>query len=121
MYCQKCGNYNSEDKFVCTYCGYHINTVSIEKNSCCDGDISKQQNQKKSYCKNKYGKGIALSIVLGLFGFIIGLFIYPFRSYERKTFIKGWLKGLEIVIVISIVISIVVFYTELSILDKYYV
>lgn len=49
--------------------------------------------------QSKLGIGILL-FLLGIIGLIVGLLLYPLPQYEyeRKTFIKGWLIGLGVMI-----------------------
>ena len=88
MYCKNCGKEVSDNAVVCIHCG-----CAIEKRSSFSYKGVTEGEDKKTL-------GIWLSILLGLIGLIIGVCMYPSGSYERETFISGWIKGLIISIVI---------------------
>ena len=90
MYCRNCGKEVNENAVVCIHCG-----CSIE--------------QKKLQTKNVESKktlGVVLGLFLGLIGLIIGVCCYQSDSYERETFMKGWVKGFVISIIIAVVIGV---------------
>ena len=55
--------------------------------------------------KSKAGTGVVMGLFLGIFGFIIGLFMFDHNSYEWKTFSKGF----WIAYIISSILSLVLF------------
>ena len=52
--------------------------------------------------KSKKGVGILLCMFLGLLGLIIGVLLYPSGSYERTTFIKGWLTWVVVLVLLIV-------------------
>ena len=62
------------------------------------------------YNNSKTGLGVVLCLFLGLLGLIIGVCMYPSGSYERQTFVKGWLTTLVVEIVLVIVIFVVILF-----------
>ena len=95
MFCRRCGKYNPDNRKDCGYCGGPLSQYPPQQNNYQD---------YSSYGVSKTGIGVLLGLFLGLIGLIIGVCIYPSGSYERQTFIKGWL----IIFVIEIVLSIIV-------------
>lgn len=51
--------------------------------------------------------GVLLGLFAGLIGLVIGLLLYKDGTYERKTFIKGWLWTFIIAAVVGTIIGIV--------------
>lgn len=61
----------------------------------------KQEEVKEITIKRPSKLGIGMLLFLfGIIGLIVGLLLYPVPQceYERKTFIKGWLIGLGVLI-----------------------
>jgi hypothetical protein len=56
--------------------------------------------------KSKKLVGFILGLFLGLLGLIIGALMYPSGSYERSTFVKGWIACLvlEILVIVALII-----------------
>lgn len=80
-----------------------------------------QNNQNE--CNSKVGIGVVLALFGGLIGLIIGLLLYKDGTYERQTFIKGWLWTFVISMAVSIVIGVVffaVFYGNMASYGFYY-
>ena len=96
MFCKKCGKYNPDNARACKYCG----CPELTKNSHEAPTPSYQTYESKTVI------GVVMAIFLGLIGLIIGLLIYPSGSYERETFLSGWLKTFIIAIIIEVVLII---------------
>ena len=86
-------------------------TQNIEQNT-----QPNQQNQQVNMNNNnnqnvqgesKVGIGVVCGLFAGLIGLVIGLLLYKEGSYERQSFIKGWLWTFIISAAIGIVVSIV--------------
>ena len=56
--------------------------------------------------QNKRDIGVIMALFLGLIGLIIGLLLYPAGSYERATFLNGWIKTYVICLIIVIVLVV---------------
>ena len=89
MYCKNCKNEVNAKAEICTKCGCRV---------------------------KKDREGLAIGLLLGLIGLIIGLLAYPSGSVQRSTFVKyciiGWL--------FSVVISVTFFITYAD-LFMYYI
>ena len=90
MYCNKCGREIEDDAVMCKYC--------------CNF-ITKQQTTTAYYGESKTVIGVVLALFLSLLGLIIGLCLYPYMSYERETFMRGWGITMLVVIIAAVVIS----------------
>ena len=49
------------------------------------------QRSNQSTGQSKKGMGALLCLVLGFIGLVIGMCMYDSKSYERETFVQGWL------------------------------
>ena len=98
MFCKKCGKYNLDHAKTCIYCGHPV----LVKN------LNEAPNPEyASSCNiSKTGVGILMALFLGIIGLIIGLLLYPSGSYERETFISGWVKTFIVTVIISVVLVI---------------
>ena len=75
---------------------------------------NKQNNQPSNNSNNsKVGIGILCGFI-GLIGLLIGFLVYKEDTFERKTFIKGWLWCFIISMAVSIVVVIIVYAIGLS-------
>lgn len=143
MYCSRCGKYNADDKIVCMYCGNRMqdiptqqqnnqqqnnqqqyqsqnNKPSFYQSSAWQNNQAQQRQQPQQYYgEEKGGVGIALGFFFGLLGLIIGLLLYPSFTYERETFINGWIRGLIIGIVIGMVLAFAIICTGSCALGTY--
>lgn len=99
MFCNNCGKEVDEKAIVCIHCGVEL----------------KKKEPVEDYNQSKKGIGILLSLLLGLFGLLIGVILYPAGTVARKTFFKGWLVTFIVYICVSIVVYIIVFITFVSI------
>ena len=100
MFCKRCGKYNPDSRTKCDYCGgelYQQNTQS---------QYNPNQYNQNQYSTSKTGVGVLLCLFLGIIGLVIGLLLYPTGSYERNTFVSGWVKCFLITIVISIILVV---------------
>lgn len=52
--------------------------------------------------------GVLMFLFMNLWGLVIGLLLYPAYTYERETFLKGWIRTLIALIVFGIVSAIIV-------------
>ncbi len=64
------------------------------------------QGQYPNISHSKTAIGVLL-FFLGIIGLIVGLLLYPYNTYERKTFIKGWVGALLSLIIIIILVLII--------------
>lgn len=49
------------------------------------------QRSNQSTGQSKKSMGALLCLVLGFIGLVIGMCMYDSKSYERETFVQGWL------------------------------
>lgn len=89
MYCQKCGEQIDDEAVICPKCGCETGVKT--KKSSTDGE-------------SKKGVGILLGIFLGIIGLIIGICLYPSKSYERDTFLNGWFTAFFICLAIIVIV-----------------
>ena len=80
-------------------------TATVETNN--NQNNQTQQNQPES----KTAIGVVCGIFAGLIGLIIGLLLFKDGSYERKTFIKGWLWAFCIAMAVEFIATIVILLT----------
>ena len=74
-----------------------------------DYEVEQNNNkQAKQSDNSKTGMGVLLGLI-GLIGLIIGLVMYKEDTYERKTFIKGWLWCFFISLGLEIIVGILIF------------
>lgn len=66
--------------------------------------MAENQNQGKS----KAGIGFVCAFFLGLIGLFF-LFCWPAGSYERKSFVKGWMITFFVCLAIGVVFAILYF------------
>ena len=57
--------------------------------------------------ENKKDVGFLLGFFLGMLGLIIGLLLYPYKTKERETFLKGWITAFIVQIVCVFVVLII--------------
>lgn len=77
-------------------------------------ETNKEQNnqtQQTSTPESKTLIGALCGVFIGLIGLVIGLLLYKDGSYERKTFIKGWLWAFVIAAVVEVIATIVIIST----------
>ena len=51
--------------------------------------------------------GVLFALFLGVIGLLIGMCMYPQNSYERITFVSGWIKTFVICIAVAAVFTII--------------
>ncbi len=56
--------------------------------------------------ESKTGLGVLCALFCGLIGLFIGLCSYNKNSYERKTFIDGWLGMFSVVMIIFLTLAV---------------
>lgn len=70
--------------------------------------------------KSQFWSGFWFGLFVGMItGLILGIYIFPAGSNARKTFIKGWMCG-SIIRLIIIAVSIVFILYEYSKIIEYY-
>lgn len=57
--------------------------------------------------ESKTTMGVLFALFLGVIGLLIGMCMYPQNSYERKTFVSGWIKTFVICIAVAAVFTII--------------
>ena len=57
--------------------------------------------------ESKTAMGVLFALFLGVIGLLIGMCMYPQNSYERKTFVSGWIKTFVICIAVAAVFTII--------------
>lgn len=83
-------------------------------------DVNKQPEKnlnKNSKSQDKYWIGILCSFFLGLIGLIIGVCLYDSTTYERTSFMDGWIKGFIVSLITGVVLfifSFMIFQAQLS-------
>ena len=95
MFCANCGKYNPDGVTACKYCG--CNKLSVEQTKRPDEGIVGQ---------SKMATGVWMCLLLGVIGLVIGLLMYREGTYERSTFLSGWVKTLIVTIIISVVFAV---------------
>jgi len=105
MYCKNCGQKVSPGSSYCENCGSSIENNGANKSYSSNSSSS----GRSSYGVSKTGWGVVAALFLGLIGLIIGLLVYPAGSYERQSFIKGWVGTFIVSIVLSIILYAFVF------------
>lgn len=136
MTCPKCQRYNPDTNEECEYCGTPLIRPSNPKPANVRPVVAQrvasqpnantqqpyyantQENYQSQpprekyfyndYKESKFTIGVVLCIALGILGFIIGLLLYPVNTYERETFMKGWLKCLVVVSITLIIVALLV-------------
>ena len=76
-----------------------------------------KQNDQQYQNPNPTSKawlGVLLELFTGLIGLIIGLLLYKDGSYERKTFIKGWLITFFVCLGVGLLIGIIYYVSILA-------
>lgn len=114
MYCKNCGQKVSSGASYCENCGCSLdngaNSNNNENNNVINIYNSNNNNNNHArYGVSKIGWGIVACLFLGIIGLIIGFLAYPAGSYERQTFIKGWVGTFIVSIVLSIILYAFVF------------
>lgn len=91
MFCKRCGKYNTNSEPVCRYCG---------------GELTEHQtkNIEESSYEDKTVVGVLMALFLGVLGLLIGLLLYPAHTWERESFLSGWLKCFVVTIIIGLVL-----------------
>lgn len=104
---QNSGNNNQQ--------GNYNNTYDNRQNN---SNYNDYQNYNASNNRNnvgqhtsKMGLGVLFALFLGVIGLLIGICMYSEGSYERQTFVKGWVRTFLTVIGIClfIVLFVVIF------------
>lgn len=57
--------------------------------------------------ESKTVMGVLFALFLGAIGLLIGMCMYPQNSYERKTFVSGWVTTFVICIAVAAVFTII--------------
>lgn len=57
--------------------------------------------------ESKTAMGVLFALFLGVIGLLIGMCMYPQNSYERKTFVSGWVTTFVICIAVAAVLTII--------------
>lgn len=57
--------------------------------------------------ESKTAIGVLCGLFLGIIGLIIGLLLYKDGSFERQTFIKGWVASFVIAIAIGLLVGLI--------------
>jgi len=115
MFCAKCGKYNPEGTAKCKYCGSGYFTREPNYHT-----MENKYNAEHRGGGSKSGVGFALGFFFGLIGLIIGLLLYGSGTYERETFISGWVKAFITSIVIGVIIGLFTYCAILEALSGYY-
>lgn len=106
---QNSGNNNNNQQ------GNYNNTYDNRQNN---SNYNDYQNYNASNNRNnvgqhtsKMGLGVLFALFLGVIGLLIGICMYSEGSYERQTFVKGWVRTFLTVIGIClfIVLFVVIF------------
>ncbi len=97
MYCKYCGKEIDDNAYSCIYC-----RRATDRGLRYAAQTSAPQTS--SVGNSKTAIGIILELFLGILGLIIGLLLYKDGTTERSTFLKGWLIGLAVSIVLGLII-----------------
>ncbi len=103
MICDRCNCYNEDGSDICSNCGADLNEQRQRE---CGGREPVQRSYETAL-DSKVAVGVILNVFLGIIGLLIGLLIYPYKSYARSTFIKGWV-GLLIFKVVAILVFLII-------------
>lgn len=103
MICDRCNCYNEDGSEICSNCGADLDEQRQRE---CGGRVNYNERRPYEYSYDKESKsfvGSMLNLFLGILGLIIGLMIYPYESFARKTFVTGWLKMLVFRILVVVI------------------
>ena len=108
MYCKYCGRYIANAAF-CDFCGQAVNAPPYAQPHVAPNQPNRSYElDREDYeeAPSKASMGVLMAFFLGLIGLIIGICLYKEGSYERKTFIKGWLITFFIAFAIEIILVV---------------
>ncbi len=105
MICDKCESNIEDGLDVCCVCGADLNEQ--RRRECRDNRPVHSAPARDEESKAFWG-GVC-NILFSVIGLIIGLLIYPYQSYARGTFIKGWITMFILKMIAAFVIVIIAF------------
>ena len=96
--------------------GYRSNGDGYNNNNRYDNDYNYYNRERYNNNQNNYqeshtskmGLGVLFALFLGVIGLLIGICLYSEGTYERKTFVKGWLNTFFTILGIVAVLIIIV-------------
>ena len=83
--------------------GYYNNNYNNGYNNYNNGN----NNNNYASQESKTAMGVLFALFLGVIGLLIGMCMYPQNSYERITFVSGWIKTFVICIAVAAVFTII--------------
>jgi len=109
-----------EEKEYCDFCGKEMETETECQN------CKKKKNSQCRYgeydpIESKVWIGVLSCVCLSLLGLLLGLLLYPYKTYSRRTFIRGWLYTFIVELSICIIILIVYWQPILEYLKSIFV
>ena len=93
------GYYNNNYNNGCSNNNYNNNGYNNYNNGNNNNNYASQES--------KTAMGVLFALFLGVIGLLIGMCMYPQNSYERKTFVSGWIKTFVICIAVAAVFTII--------------
>ena len=125
MICNNCGRYNPDTKKECPYCGNSLEKNEVsgswicahcgakntkEAQACVECAKPKEDLDTKIAKGNtsKWNLGFWLGIVLNVIALLIGLLVFKKDTYERESFVRGWVKAIIMIAVIGVIVGVIV-------------
>ena len=109
MICPKCKKYVALKLQNCPYCGHtleaHTNPQDASNNVNPQG-VSHPQYEIFDIDRTWFG--VLMAILVGLIGLIVGLYVYPYDTQSRSTFIRGWATTFIATMLLAVIIVFIV-------------
>lgn len=135
MVCKNCGRYNPDEKVECVYCGNsleknevtglwlcaHCGAKNTKESTTCVA-CSKEKKQRAEGTKmtgdSRWFLGFLLGLLINFFALFVGFFKFKKDTFERKSFMTGWLRGVLILFAVSLVVFVFT-YVSISVCTLY--
>lgn len=101
------GYYNNNYNNGYSNNNYNNNYNNNDNNNGYNNYNNGNNNNNYASQESKTAMGVLFALFLGVIGLLIGMCMYPQNSYERKTFVSGWIKTFVICIAVAAVFTII--------------